>query len=308
MQMGHMRFEPNINLHITRGGRVYKTPIVEVKNLNSFRSLERTVAYEISRQHEAWQADPEGYVIEKIGKENRGYDDDRGVTVFQREKEEAHDYRYFPEPDLVPVHVDDAWRDRVAASVGELPLARRARYIEAYGLTFKEADALTQDAATGNLLDQAIAAGADAKRVTNLLLGRGAAIANERGCEIAEIGITAQQLADLAKMQAAGEINATSAQKVFDELTSPERKQGNASPRAIAESLGLLAVKDTAALEKWVDEAIAANPQAVSDVKEGGKKLKKAFGFLMGQVMQKSKGAAQPADVQKLLEQKLNVQ
>jgi aspartyl-tRNA(Asn)/glutamyl-tRNA(Gln) amidotransferase subunit B len=326
MQMGHIRFEPNVNLHITRGGRVYKTPISEVKNLNSFRSIERAVAYEITRQYEQWQAAPENYSREKIGKNNRGFDDVRGVTVYQREKEEAHDYRYFPEPDLLPVRVDEAWRSRVAASVGELPLARRTRYMEQHGLTFKEADALTQDAPTGNLLDTAVSAGADAKRVTNLLLGRGAAIANERGCDIAEVGVTATQLTELAMMLSAGEINATSAAKVFDELAGagetaavprstgvppvsrtdvPSVNGAAVSPRALAETLGLLTVKDTAAVEAWVDEAIAANPQAVADVKEGGKKLQKAFGFLMGQVMQKSKGAAPPADVKRLLEEKL---
>ena len=305
MQMGHIRFEPNVNLHITRGGRVYKTPIAEVKNLNSFRSVERAVTYEIARQYEQWQADPEGYSIEKIGKKNRGFDDNRGVTVFQREKEAAHEYRYWPDPDLLPVRVDAAWRERVAAGVGELPLARRARYMEQHGLTFKEADALTQDAATGNLLDAAVSAGADAKRVTNLLLGRGSAIANERGCDIAEIGVTADQVAELAKMLSAGEINATSAAKVFDELVNAAGATPAVSPKALAEKLGLLAVKDTAAVEAWVDQAIAANPQAVADVKGDEKKRKKAFGFLMGQVMQKSKGAAPPADVQRLLEEKL---
>jgi aspartyl-tRNA(Asn)/glutamyl-tRNA(Gln) amidotransferase subunit B len=300
MQMGHMRFEPNINLHITRGGQTFKTPIVEVKNLNSFRSLERTVAYEVERQYESWREDPQGYTLEKAGKQNRGFDDERGVTVFQREKEEAHDYRYFPEPDLAPVVVDDAWRDAVRSSIGELPLARRGRYMEKFGLTFKEADALTQDAPTGDLLDAAVALGADAKRCVNLLLSRGAAIANERNCAIAEIGITAAQLAELAKMLASGQINATAAAKIFDKILA-----GEGSPAAIAKNEGLLAVTDNAAIEAWVDQAIAANHQAVADVKEGGKKQKKAFGFLMGQVMQISKGAAQPAEVQKLFQQKL---
>ena len=180
MQMGHVRFEPNINLHVERGGRTGKTPIVEVKNLNSFRALEHTVRYEIDRQYEQWLRDPDGYSIDKLDKQNRGYDDERGITVYQREKEESHDYRYFPDPDLVPVRVAEAWRRRVAATIGELPLARRRRYIEGYGLTFKEADALTQDAPTGDLLDAAIAAGADAKRCTNLLLGRAAAQAKNR--------------------------------------------------------------------------------------------------------------------------------
>ena len=301
MQMGHMRFEPNINLHITaQDGRTIQTPIVEVKNLNSFRALERTVAYEIDRQLEAWRADPDGFTMEKLGKQNRGLDDERGVTVFQREKEEAHDYRYFPEPDLVPVVVDESWQAATAATIGELPLARRARYMAEYGLTFKEADALTQDAPTGDLLEAAVAAGAEAKRCVNLLLSRGAAIANERGCTIAEVGLTAEALAELAKMLSDGQINATAAAKVFDLVVETGQ-----APSAVAREQDLLTVRDSSAIEQWIEAAIAANPQAVADVKEGGKKQKKAFGFLMGQVMQMSRGAAAPAEVQRLLQEKL---
>jgi aspartyl-tRNA(Asn)/glutamyl-tRNA(Gln) amidotransferase subunit B len=300
MQMGHMRFEPNINLHVTRGGRTYKTPICEVKNLNSFRALERTVEYEINRQYSEWQADPEGFSIDKLGKQNRGYDDTKGQTVFQREKEEAHDYRYFPEPDLVPVKVDDKWRESIRATIGELPLARRARYMQSYGLTFKEADALTQDAATGDLLDAAVSAGADAKRCVNLLLGRGAAIANERGCTIAGIGLTSNQLVELAVMLAEGRVNATAAARIFDKMVETHQ-----APGRVAEAEGLLAVTDSGQIEAWVDEAIATNPGAAEDVRSGGKKQKKAFGFLMGQVMQKSRGAAVPAQVERLLRTRL---
>ena len=301
MQMGHMRFEPNINLHIRREGKLFKTPIVEVKNLNSFRSLEGAVAYEFQRQYEQWLEDSQ-YVLEKVGKQNRGFDDNRGVTVFQRAKEEAHDYRYFPDPDLVPVVVDSAWRDAVISSIGELPLARRQRYMETYGLTFKEADALTQDIPTGDLLDQAIKLGADPKRCTNLLLGRGSALANERGCSIAQVGVSAVQLAELAKMADAGEINATSAGRIFDMLVE---RGGSAKNLAAAE--GLLAVTDSSALEAWVDQVLAANPDAVAEIKAGGKKQKRAFGFLMGQVMKLSGGAAAPAQVQQLFERKLEV-
>jgi len=300
MQMGQMRFEPNINLHITRDGKTYRTPICEVKNLNSFRALERTVAYEIRRQYAQWQEDPEGYTPEKLGKQNRGYDDATGNTVFQREKEEANDYRYFPEPDLVPVTISDEWRERVAATIGELPLARRARYMRDHKLTFKEADALTQDAATGELLDAALAAGGDAKRCVNLLLGRGSAIANERGCSIAQVGVTAAQLAELAKMLAANEVNATAAARIFDKMAG-----GDDSPKAIAEAEGLLAVTDTATIEAWAEQAIAANEQAVADIQAGGKKRNKAFGFLMGRVMQLSRGAAPPGEVKRVLMEKL---
>jgi aspartyl-tRNA(Asn)/glutamyl-tRNA(Gln) amidotransferase subunit B len=299
MQMGHMRFEPNINLHIQRGDEVFKTPIIEVKNLNSFRALENAVAFEIDRQYDEWSAD-NTWTLDRCGKQNRGYDDATGRTVFQREKEAEHDYRYFPDPDLVPVTVSDAWRDEVAGGIGELPLARRQRYIDQLGLDLKEADALTQEPATGDLLDQAVSSGADAKRCVNLLLGRGSAIANERGCPIAEIGLAPAHLAELATMLDEGKINATAAAKVFDLVV-----ESGKDPAAIAEAEGLLAVSDSGQIEAWVDEALAANPQAVEQVREGGKKQKKAFGFLMGQVMQRSKGAAQPAVVQKLLTEKI---
>jgi len=302
MQMGHMRFEPNINLHITRAGMTCKTPIVEVKNLNSFRALRNTVEFEIDRQYRQWREDPDGYTLEKLGKQNRGYDDATGRTVFQREKEEAHDYRYLPDPDLVPVVVADAWRDELAGTVGELPLARRQRYMESHGLTFKEADALSQDCPTGDILDAAIAAGAEPKRCVNLLLGRGSAIANEKGCTIAEIGITSNQLAELAKMLAAGNINATAAEKVFVKMIETGQ-----APQAVAEAEGLLAVTDSATIEAWIDQAIAANPQAVEEIRGGGRKQNKAMSFLMGQVMQKSRGAAQPGEVQKLLRAKLGL-
>ncbi|MHC4563260.1 MAG: Asp-tRNA(Asn)/Glu-tRNA(Gln) amidotransferase subunit GatB [Planctomycetota bacterium] len=301
MQMGHMRFEPNINLHITRDGVTYKTPIVEVKNLNSFRALESAIAYEIQRQRAEWRAD-NSFTLENHGKQNRGYDDATGQTVYQRSKEEAHDYRYFPEPDLAAVMVTDEWRDEVAAGIGELPLARRRRYIDEHGLSFKEADALTQDSATGDLLDGAIGLGASAKRCVNLLLSRGAAIANERDCAIGDIGVTVEQLADLATMLHGGDINATAASKIFDVMID-----SGAQPRQIAEQQNLLAVTDTVEIETWVDEAIEANPQAVEEVTAGGKKRKKAFSFLMGQVMQKSRGTAQPDQVQRLLRDKLSV-
>jgi aspartyl-tRNA(Asn)/glutamyl-tRNA(Gln) amidotransferase subunit B len=299
MQMGHMRFEPNINLHIRRGEQVFKTPIVEVKNLNSFRALEGAVAYEFDRQYRQWLEDPD-YTLQKFGKQNRGFDDQRGITVFQREKEEAHDYRYFPDPDLVGVVVDNAWRDRLRASIPELPLARRRRYMDQYQLSFKEADALTQDLASGDLLDEAVRLGADAKRCTNLLLGRGSAIANERGCSIAQVGVSAGQLAELARMLQAGQINATSAGRVFDLLVAH-----GGSPANHAQAQGLLAVTDGSALEAWVDQVIAANPEAVAEIRSGGKKQKKAFGFLMGQVMKLSGGAAAPAQVQELFARKL---
>ena len=200
MQMGHMRFEPNINLVIERDGKTYRTPIVEVKNLNSFRALENTVHYEIGRQLDEWRADPDGYAMGKMPKQNRGYDDATERTVHQRHKEEAEEYRYFPDPDLPAVIVSDEWRERVRESIGELPLPRKQRFMDALGLNDEQADGLTQDAETGDLLDAAVSAGADAVQCAKILMGKARALANEQGCAIAAVGLSAGQLAELAKM------------------------------------------------------------------------------------------------------------
>jgi aspartyl-tRNA(Asn)/glutamyl-tRNA(Gln) amidotransferase subunit B len=320
MQMGHMRFEPNINLHVTRGGRTYKTPIIEVKNLNSFKSLERAVEYEIRRQYEQWQSDPEGFSLAKLGKQNRGFDDERGVTVFQREKEEAHEYRYFPDPDLAPVTIGPELAKKLSCQIGELPLARRRRYMESYSLSFKDADALTQDAPSGDLFDQCVKLGASPKRVTNLLLGQVSAAANDRQCTLAEVGLAAAALAELAMMVDKGQVNATAGDKTLQAMiaeagagargqdggAAPGR-DGHAaqSPMEIAKRLNLLAVTDGGVIEAWVDSAIAANPAVAQQIKSGDKKAKQAFGFLMGAVMKASGGKAPPAAVKEMLEKRL---
>jgi aspartyl-tRNA(Asn)/glutamyl-tRNA(Gln) amidotransferase subunit B len=300
MQMGHMRFEPNINLHIQRGGQTYKTPIVEVKNLNSFRSLEGAVAFEIARQYEQWQADPEGFSLKNLGKQNRGYDVDRERTVFQREKEEAHDYRYFPDPDLPAVIVSEELRTKLRSEIPELPLARRSRFIEQLGLSFVDADALTQDRAGSDLFDRAVELGGDAKRCVNLLLGRGAALAKEREVSLAELGVSAEMLAELATMLAEGTVNATAGETIFVKMV-----ETGETPGKIAKDEGLETVQDTAQLEAWIDEAIANHAPAVEEVRSGGKKADKSFNFLVGQVMRASRGAAPPRDVQRLLREKI---
>src|ERR1700679_1902225 len=160
MQMGHMRFEPNINVHITdQDGNVHKTAITEIKNLNSFSVLERATAYEIQRQICEWEE------TGSLGKKSTfGWDEAGGTTLFQRFKEGESDYRYFPDPDLVPVEVDDAWLGELKSQIGELPAARRKRYVDALGLSPADAATLAGDRATGDFYESAIAAGGDAKR------------------------------------------------------------------------------------------------------------------------------------------------
>src|SRR4051794_10056428 len=176
MQMGHMRFEPNINVHITdQDGVVHKTAITEIKNLNSFSVLERATAFEIQRQVHQWEQ------TGSLGKKSTyGWDEAKQETFHQRDKENEQDYRYFPDPDLVPVEVSDAWLAELKSEIGELPAARLKRYTEALGLPPADAAILAGDHATGQLLDDAIKAGASPKRVANLILSHGRRLANER--------------------------------------------------------------------------------------------------------------------------------
>ncbi len=300
MQKGHMRFEPNINLHITDDdGREYRTPICEIKNLNSFRALERSVAYEQWRQLNEWKKD-HSFTIEKAGKQNRGWNDQRNETVFQREKEEAHDYRYFPEPDLVPVKIDDAWLDSIRSTLGELPQAMKARFMQQYQLNDYDAGVLTGDRHTAAFFDQAVQAGAPSKRVANLVTQLGLKIANEQNCPVTQLGITSAQLAQLANLIEDGTINASAAATIFETM-----RTDHSDPKTIAEKLNLIQQSDTSALETLVDEVIAANPQAVTDAASDGKKSKKARGFLLGQIMQKTKGQANPKIAGDLLDKKL---
>ena len=299
MQKGHMRFEPNINLVITKDGRQYKTPIVEIKNLNSFRALERSVDYEEQRQLDEFLESGE---VMKVGnKTTRGWDDEREVTVLQRKKEEAHDYRYFPEPDLVPVELTDAWLEEIRGRLCELPIKRQVRFVEQYKLSDYNAGVLTAERSTAEFFDEVVKAGGDPKRACNWVTQDGLRLAKERGCRVDELGISPQQVAELTNMIVMGDVSATAATAISDIMvTSPDL-----SARRIAEEHNLIQKSDADELEAIVDQVIAANPNAVEDVTSGGKKSKKAHGFLLGQVMQKTRGQANPKVVSEILAKKL---
>ena len=299
MQKGHMRFEPNVNLHIERDGQIFKTPISEVKNLNSFRSIERSIAYEARRQYAEFIET--GKTLQMGNKSTYGWDDDKQMTVLQREKEEAHDYRYFPDPDLVPVEVDETWLNEIKSRLCELPLQMQSRFISDYGLSDYDAGVLTADRATGEFFDNAVKQGADAKRACNLLTQTGLKLANEKGVRVDELGIRAEQLAQLAKMADAGDISATAATAIFEEIVNH-----GGDPLQIAESRNLIQKSDSGEIESLVDAVLAENAEAVEDAKNNPKKAKKAMGFLMGQVIQKSKGQANPKIVSQILSRKLS--
>jgi len=298
MQKGHMRFEPNINLVITKDGKEYKTPIVEVKNLNSFRALERSVEYEVQRQFDEFVET--GKTMQMGNKSTRGWDDARQETFLQREKEEAHDYRYFPEPDLVPVRVSKEWLDEIRGRICELPIKKQMRYVKEYGLSDYDAGVLTAERQTAEFFEQSIAAGGEPKRICNLLTQVALKLANEKGCSAAELGVTPKGLAELAKMVEQGQVSASAGNSIFAGMVTTGK-----SPQQIASEQNLIQKSDADELEGFVDEVIAANPKAVEDAKSGGKKSQKSMSFLVGQVMQKTKGQANPKVVSEIFGRKL---
>ena len=299
MQKGHMRFEPNINLVIdTTDGREFRTPVIEIKNLNSFRAVDGAIRHETERQLDEFLSAP-GRVMGMGMKQTRGWDDDRLVTVLQREKEDAHDYRYFPEPDLVPVEMDEAWKDRIRASIPELPIARRARYRDEFGLPDKDASALIDDQGLCRFFERTVDAQLAASNPPSLkaaghesaklLLNQMAKRANESGVVAHEIGITAEQVGELLGLRRSGEIPTQSIDRLL-QLASESPQ----SVAALAEANDLLAVRDEGAIEQWLAEAVVAQPQAAEDVRNG---KDAAIGRLVGAVMKASGGQADAKDV-----------
>jgi aspartyl-tRNA(Asn)/glutamyl-tRNA(Gln) amidotransferase subunit B len=300
MQQGQMRFEPNINLRIrTADGREVATPIVEVKNLNSFKALHGAIEYEIARQ--AAEFAETGVTLRPGNKQNRGWDDLRGVTVPQREKEEAADYRYFPDPDLLPVTPDPEWVARLREEMPELPIPRTERFISEYKLPERDAPALVDHRESADLLDEAAAAGGDKVTLGKQFLSFWAMHANARGGAIADLRIRPQRMAELANLVAQGTINATAAAQIAEALLECDE-----DPAALAERKGLLQTRDTAQIEAWVRQALSGNPDAVRDARENPKKVKAARGFLTGQVMKLSNGQADPKLVGDLIEKLLS--
>ena len=296
MQMGHMRFEPNINVHITDGeGKVHKTAITEIKNLNSFSVLEKSIAYEARRQVEAWKATGD------LGrKATYGWDDARQATVLQREKEEAHDYRYFPDPDLVPVVVDEQWLAELKGRIGELPAARRKRYVEAMGLNDQLAGDLAQHKAIGDYFDAAVEAGADPKRAA-VLVETLREIGNEQGKTVGALGLSPARLAELARLVSENRIQASkeTGRKVIDALLERDRPAEQA-----AADVGLMQSSDTGEIDAAIEKVLAGNPKPLEDYRAG---KQTAFGALVGMVMKQAKGL-NPKLVQERLRERLKGQ
>lgn len=305
MQRGHMRFEPNINVIIvTDDGAEHATPIVEIKNLNSFRAVKAAIEHEHERQVNAWGEDR--LVMGPNMKSTRGWDDARGLTVLQRRKEDAHDYRYFPEPDLMPVTVDEEWRDAVRRRIPELPRPRRARYASQYGLAEADALILTDDPGVCVFYENCIDALADEPRFgraaagsacAKLLLNAGAKRANEEGCLIHELGITPAQVAQVIALRDDGTVGSTAADGLFGLLCGTDDDAAD-----VARAHGLVQVRDDDQLDAWIAAAVDAQPSAAADY-AGGKDT--AAGRLVGVVMKLSGGQADARAVQEKLREKL---
>ena len=283
MQRGHMRFEPNINVVITtEDGVEHPTPIVEVKNLNSFKALHGAIEYESVRQIEAWKKD--GLEMGPSAKTTRGWDDQKMETVLQREKEDAHDYRFFPDPDLVPLTISQEWIDEVNNLIPELPSAKRLRYKSEYALSVKDTDALLAEPSLCRFFELCVTASNNGAESAKWLLNAGAKFANEQGCKVEDLGITPEQLAGIISLRAENSIGSSAGNVLFEKLCTSDQ-----TAEALAEAGGLLQVNDEGALDAWAQEAIEAQPQASNDVREG---KDAAIGRLIGEVMKRSGGSA----------------
>src|SRR5579883_818045 len=290
MEKGHLRCDANVSVRL-KGAEQFGTR-AEVKNLNSFRFLKQAIDYEIARQVA---------VIEgggRIVQETRLYNPDAGETVGMRSKEHAHDYRYFPEPDLVPLRVGHAWREELIRSMPELPAKKRARFIEQFGLREYDAGVLTATRALAEYYEEVADVSKDPKTAANWVMGELAGLLKGAGKEIHESPVPAKHLGELVALISKGQLTGKLAKEVL-----PKMFETGEPPAAIMEREGLKPITDTGALEKIVDDVIAANPKQVEQFR-GGKAT--VIGFLVGQVMKASRGQANPAVATELLKSKLS--
>jgi aspartyl-tRNA(Asn)/glutamyl-tRNA(Gln) amidotransferase subunit B len=279
MEAGSMRIEGNISLR-PAGSTSFGTK-VEVKNLNSFRSLERALAYEVERHAEALERG------EHLVQETRGWDEDAGRTIVQRSKEEANDYRYFPEPDLPPLRPSAAWVADVRAALPELPATRRARYTDALGLSAYDAGVLTSDAALATYFDDVVAAGIAPKVAANWVTGELSRLLNQRAAEglrADRVALRPAGLAELIGEAEAGRVSGANAKAVLATVF-----ESGESPRAVIERQGLAAVSDVGAIGAEIDAVLAEHPEQVAEYRAGKTQVLR---FLVGQVMKRTAGRA----------------
>lgn len=287
MQEGSLRCDVNLSLR-PMGATEYGTRC-EMKNVNSFSAAYRAMQFEQKRQAEVLD---DGGVIEQ---ETRRWDDVHGVSTVMRTKEDAHDYRYFPEPDLLPIEISDEWIERIRETIPELPEARRQRYVGEYGLPEYDSFILTSSKNMADYFDACVSLGSNPKTVSNWLMGDILKLLNEK--ELEKIPFEPKKLSDLIGLIEKATISNNAAKKVLAAMFEED-----AEPMALVEKLGLAQVSDEGAVLKMIEEVLAQNPQSVADFKAG---KSKAMGFLVGQTMKLSKGKANPQVINKLLAEAL---
>ncbi len=289
MQEGSFRCD--VNVSVRKPGEPLGTRR-EIKNLNSFKFMQQAIDYEVQ-----WQID----TLENGGKIQQAtilFNPDTGETRAMRSKEEAHDYRYFPDPDLLPLEISDAWKEQVRATLPELPQAKQTRYVGEFGLSASDAGMLTASREMADFFETALAtAPKDAKLCANWIMGEVSAQLNRDGLDMAQCPISAQQLGGMLKLIADGTISNSGAKEVFRTMWS---EGGEAD--AIIEAKGLKQVSDSGAIEALVDEIISANADKVAEYRGGKDKL---FGFFVGLAMKASKGKANPTQLNDVLKRKL---
>lgn len=289
MEEGSLRCDANVSI-MPKGSTVFGTR-VEIKNLNSFRALQRALEYEIERHIQAVE---EG---EELVQETRTWDDNKGITLSMRSKEEAHDYRYFPDPDLPPVIVSQEWIEEIRKALPELPHVRKERLIKEYGLPAYDASIITGSKALADYFDACVSLYPEAKTVSNWLMGDLIRLLNAEGLDIKECAVIPEMLTDMLKLIDKGTISGKIAKTIFEEMFKTGKK-----PEEIVKEKGLVQISDQGEIDAMVNQVLADNPKSVEDYKVG---KEKAIGFLVGQVMKLSKGKANPGMVNELLREKM---
>jgi aspartyl-tRNA(Asn)/glutamyl-tRNA(Gln) amidotransferase subunit B len=296
LEEGGARFDVNVSIRFEEGGETRWPPQSEIKNLNSFRALEEAVPFESARLWDEWESG--GELRTRTGKITVGWSPDKRKTYLQRTKEEVDDYRYFPEPDLVALAPDRAMVERIRAALPEMPSDRRARFVAQYGLSDYDARVLVSDRALADWFEAAAqTAPSEAKRVANWVTGELLGHLKTVDLPLAQLKITPGQLGALVGLIGAGSINTTAAKVVFGEMLATGREPGS-----IVAEKGLSQVSDEAAIAAAVDEAIAANPKVVTDIRAGNQR---AISGLIGPVMKKMGGRANSAILNRIIAERV---
>ena len=290
LQEGSMRAD--INLSVKPVGSDVLGTRTETKNLNSFKAMSRAIEYEINRQIDLLE---DG---ERVVQETRRWDDEKGIGYSMRSKENAHDYRYFPEPDLAPMHLSEEWIAEIQKTIPELPDEKKARYIKDFQLSEYDADLLIRSQHVADIFEKATAVCQKPKEVANFINGDCMRLLNAAGGEEKDIDFTPENLGKLINLVAAGTINKTTAKMIFEKIYAED-----IDPERYVKENGLEMMSDDSELERMVDEVIANNPKSVADYQKG---KKAAIGFLVGQIMKATKGQANAGKVNQMIQEKLN--